>query len=160
MNPFSLCSRHLSDSRSVNVCNCGSSLSYDEYLENLAVCSICGSVTQTFRTEMPDQKRNRLTFQAIEDAKRILGDVPDDKIFYTCDGITIRNLDEAASYLKKADDNSFQHHVNCDRNDFYNWIRDVHQDDALASNLRKHKRRSALYKTLKNRIKILKRRLC
>ena len=58
--------------------------------------------------------------------------IPQENYFKLCNGKSIKSIDELKSALKKIDDSTFQHHVNEERNDFYNWIKDVFQDKTLA----------------------------
>ena len=68
---------------------------------------------------------------------RILHDIEGEKRFFCHDGYVIKNLDELAQYLNKMTEDVFQYHVNSEKNDFSNWIRDVIGDQKLASDLRK-----------------------
>ena len=52
--------------------------------------------------------------------------------FKLCNGGIIKSIDELRSILKKIDDSTFSFHVNRERNDFFNWIKDVFQDKTLA----------------------------
>ncbi|MBW2995829.1 hypothetical protein KY332_00855 [Candidatus Woesearchaeota archaeon] len=55
--------------------------------------------------------------------------------FQLKDGTTIRNLFELSKALEKMPEDMFQHHVNKERNDFYNWVNDVVKDKDLASRI-------------------------
>lgn len=67
--------------------------------------------------------------------KAWLGDVPADKVFWCHDGKTLKNMGELASALKHMSDETFNHHLNSDRNDFSAWVRDVIGDITLAGQL-------------------------
>jgi len=58
-----------------------------------------------------------------------------DEFFYTNGGKAIKNLKEFAFRLEKLSDEEFNHHVNDERNDFSNWIRDVMGDKRLADKI-------------------------
>lgn len=58
--------------------------------------------------------------------------IPQENYFKICNGKSVKSIDELKSILKKIDDSTFNYHVNGERNDFYNWIKDVFQDKTLA----------------------------
>lgn len=59
-----------------------------------------------------------------------------DKYFYACDGSIIRSKEELFLELQNMPNTVFASHVNSDKNDFYNWIKDVFQDHYLAKNIK------------------------
>lgn len=67
--------------------------------------------------------------------KDILNDVHPDHYFWLADGRILKNLKELHQTLQTMDESIFRHHVNDEKNDFHNWVRDVHQDEALARDL-------------------------
>jgi len=69
--------------------------------------------------------------------KSWLADVSPDKVFWCFDGRVVKNLEELATALKGMPEKTYQHHVNRDKNDFSNWVRDVIGDVTLANQLRK-----------------------
>ncbi len=52
--------------------------------------------------------------------------------FILKDGTVIKNLFELSKQLDKMPEEIFSHHVNENRNDFYNWVKDVVKDKSLA----------------------------
>ena len=72
-------------------------------------------------------------------AKNILSDVKAEHLFWISDGTAIKNLHELAGAMGRISDDVFRHHVNDQRNDFHNWVRDVHKDKKLADSLLKSK---------------------
>lgn len=70
-----------------------------------------------------------------EEARRRLGDVPADKVFWCRDGRVFHNLAELEQGLNNMDEATFQHHVPGDHNDFTNWVRDVVGDQTPARRL-------------------------
>jgi hypothetical protein len=74
-------------------------------------------------------------FVAKLEAERILADVPKERVFRLSDSGEISSLDELYSALRSMDDGVFSHHVNSGKNDFGNWVRDVHKDYRLANHL-------------------------
>lgn len=61
-----------------------------------------------------------------------LNDVHPDHVFRLKNGKTINNLYELASELAAMDEEVFEHHVNEDKNDFYNWLLHIVRDEQLA----------------------------
>jgi hypothetical protein len=76
-----------------------------------------------------------------EEAKRRLGDVPDDKRFWCHDGEVVKNLKELRKALIEMSDETFRYHLGGGRNDFSKWVREVVGDDKLAEDLSKAKSR-------------------
>ena len=70
-----------------------------------------------------------------EEARRLLGDVPDDKRFWCHDGRVIRNLRELRKALNDMSDETFHYHLGGGKNDFIKWIREVVGDNKLAEAL-------------------------
>ncbi|MBT4823950.1 hypothetical protein HN695_05525 [Candidatus Woesearchaeota archaeon] len=65
-------------------------------------------------------------------AKKILSNVHHDFKFKVVSGGELVNLEELLKALKTMDKESFSHHVNENKNDFSNWIKDVLKDSDLA----------------------------
>lgn len=59
-------------------------------------------------------------------------DIPDNKHFVLANGQPVKNVAELAAILDQLEDHVFNHHVNSDRNDFHNWVKDVFEDVELA----------------------------
>jgi len=59
-------------------------------------------------------------------------EVPQEKYFILANGQPVKNVAELAAILDQLEDHVFNHHVNAERNDFHNWIRDVFEDMELA----------------------------
>jgi len=75
--------------------------------------------------------------------------------FQLIDGGELRNLEELAHMLEGMNHQTFQHHVNTQRNDFYNWIKDVIQDEELAKRIRFLKSRLLMRSVIQDRIEEL-----
>jgi hypothetical protein len=90
-----------------------------------------------------------------EEAKRRLGDVPDDKRFWCHDGKTIKNVRELRKALTDMSDETFHYHLREGRNDFSKWVREVVGDDKLAGDLGKTKSRIQASKAVAARISFL-----
>jgi hypothetical protein len=90
-----------------------------------------------------------------EEAKKYLGDVPDDKRFWCHDGKTIKSLRELRKALNDMSDETFRYHLGEGRNDFSKWIRDVVGDDKLAEDISKTGSRMQASQTVAQRISFL-----
>ena len=90
-----------------------------------------------------------------EEAKRRLGDVPDDKRFWCHDGKAIKNVRELRKALTDMSDETFHYHLSGGRNDFSKWVREVVGDDKLAGDLGKTKSRIQASKAVADRISFL-----
>jgi hypothetical protein len=78
-----------------------------------------------------------------QEAKKWLADVPEEYIFWCCDGRTMRNMQELAEALNTMMDEVFSYHASQERNDFSTWVGDIIRDDDLAADLRQAFSRSA-----------------
>jgi hypothetical protein len=90
-----------------------------------------------------------------EEAKRRLGDVPDDQRFWCHDGKNIKNLRELRKALIDMSDETFHYHLGEGRNDFSKWIREVVGDEKLAEDLNKTKSRMQASQAVAQRISFL-----
>lgn len=78
-----------------------------------------------------------------QDAKKWLADVPEEHVFWCCDGRTMRSMQELAEALNTMTDEVFACHANQQKNDFSTWVGDTIRDEALAADLRQAFSRSA-----------------
>lgn len=76
--------------------------------------------------------------------------VSEEYSFYLKDGRIIRNLKELLDILKNIDKGTFKHHVNANKNDFSNWIKDVLNEHELAEKIKKSKSKEEMIKILKD----------
>ena len=58
-----------------------------------------------------------------------------EKVFWLRDGRTLKNITEMLNALKKMDDGLFKYHVNEQKNDFANWIKDIFKQVELAQKI-------------------------
>ena len=70
-----------------------------------------------------------------EQAQKFLGKVPEEHAFWCHDGSIFRDMKDLAEGLVAMSDEVFAYHVNPEKNDFSNWVRDVLKDEKLASDL-------------------------
>jgi hypothetical protein len=94
-----------------------------------------------------------------EEAKRRLGDVPDDKRFWCHDGRSIKNLGELRKALIDMSDETFHYHSGRETNDFSRWIREVVGDEQLANDLGNTKSRLQASQVVAERISLLEGKL-
>jgi len=90
-----------------------------------------------------------------EEAKRRLGDVPDDKRFWCHDGKTIKNVRELRKALTDMSDETFHYHLSEGRNDFSKWVREVVADDKLAEDFSRTRSRMQASQVVAARISFL-----
>ena len=88
--------------------------------------------------------------------KIVLEELPMELSFWANDGQVIRSYEQLPAALKRMRATAFRHHVNNEKNDFANWVRDVIHDDALAKELEKEKRKSQTLDMARSRIRELK----
>ena len=93
------------------------------------------------------------------DAEMLLGRVPDDRVFWCCDGgivVSMRQLGEALNIMA---DETFTYHSNDERKDFACWVKDVIGDEKLARDLTKAPNRNQAAKRVMERIDFLSAKL-
>ena len=90
-----------------------------------------------------------------DEAKRRLGDVPDEKRFWCHDGKVIKNLRELRKALVDISDETFHYHLSEGKNDFSKWIREVVGDEKLANDLSKARSRIQTSQAVAERISFL-----
>lgn len=94
-----------------------------------------------------------------EEAKRRLGDVPDEKRFWCHDGKLIKNLGELEKALNDMSDETFHYHLGENGNDFSKWVKEVVGDEKLANDLSKAKSRIQANQAVAQRISFLERKI-
>ena len=87
-----------------------------------------------------------------EIARKMLGDVPEDKQFYANDGRMLKNLSELSIALAEMSDETFSYHSNATKTDFSNWVKDVIGEEKLAQDLQKSASRVRAAKAVFDRI--------
>lgn len=94
-----------------------------------------------------------------EEAKRRLSDVPDENVFWCCDGSIYRNMRALEEALYRMSDEIFAFHANESKNDFSSWVNDVIKDDKLARDLIKARDKVRAAKCVSDRIAFLSAKL-
>jgi len=90
-----------------------------------------------------------------EDAERLLNAVPQDQMFWCCDGRTVVSMRDMAEALDNMPDETFYYHANGEKCDFGNWVRDVIGDEKLARDLVKSPSRAQAAKYVSARVAFL-----
>ncbi len=92
-----------------------------------------------------------------QEAERLLARVPDQVSFWLCTNQKLFSLRELSAALETISDETFRYHVNRDKNDFENWIRDIIQDRELAREISRIKTRETLTRKITDRVSALSR---
>ena len=92
---------------------------------------------------------------SIEQAKLFLAGCSDDKVFFVNNGMTIKSLYELRDALVTMSDDTYNFHANEEKNDFSNWVEEVHKDADLAKRLQKAKNRGEAFKFVLERLNYL-----
>lgn len=88
---------------------------------------------------------------------KALHEAPQEHHFVLCDGRHIKSLYELVDELETMGDSLFHQHVNAQKNDFANWIRDVFDDKLLSEDLQRvHHRVDAQRAILKHLVRELR----
>ena len=69
--------------------------------------------------------------------KEVYGKAPEEHHFILANGERLKDLKELNSALEKMPDDLFKSHVNCIKNDFSTWVKDIFKEDFLANELKK-----------------------
>ncbi|OGM02085.1 hypothetical protein A3K72_00025 [Candidatus Woesearchaeota archaeon RBG_13_36_6] len=77
-----------------------------------------------------------------------------EEYFYSIDGKIIKSLADLHLALKLMDEKHFYFHVNEEKNDFANWIRDVLEERELSDRIGLHKNRENVLADLSTFLKI------
>lgn len=85
--------------------------------------------------------------------KKDLINADDAHLFWVNGNGALRNLKNLADSLSQMSDETFAYHVNAEKNDFANWIREVLLDKKLATDLKSAKTPAAALKKVEARLK-------
>ena len=91
-------------------------------------------------------------------AKRMMGEVPEDKRFWCYDGRVFKSLQELEAAFNEMTEETFRYHSNETKNDFSNWVRDVIGDEKMALDLQKSTSAAKAAKIVATRVAWLKSR--
>lgn len=90
-----------------------------------------------------------------QDAERLLANVPEEYVFWCCDGRILRSMKELEEAFDSMTDETFVHHSNEEKKDFANWARDVIGDAKLARDLGKSLNRTQAARRVSERVAFL-----
>jgi hypothetical protein len=90
-----------------------------------------------------------------EEAQKFLANVPEEYVFWCCEGRVFRNMQELGDALGTMIDDTFAYHANAQKNDFSNWVRDIIKDDKLAQDLEESVSRMQAANAVASRIAFL-----
>ena len=96
--------------------------------------------------------------KAKEQAQTFLAPVPEENVFWCCDGQVFKDITQLAEGLKKMTDESFSYHCNMEKNDFYRWVKDVIKDSDMANSLLTAVTRQQAENVVSGRIIVLSRK--
>ncbi len=85
---------------------------------------------------------------------KVLLDVLPEHEFVLVGGSRLKNLRELAKAINGIGEEGFRHHVNAEKNDFYNWVRDVFKDKELASAILKSSSRAGIMMAIQKRLAV------
>jgi len=80
------------------------------------------------------EKAAKMLKKKIESYRKSPGINPEEHLWLT-DGTIIRSLDELKKAISGVGEDVLRHHITGERNDFYNWVKDVLHDKSLAEKL-------------------------
>ena len=86
----------------------------------------------------------------------ILSNVPEENRFWCCDGRVLSNLHDLQKAMKEMREETFRYHVNKEKNDFYNWINYVVNDENLAEKIKRIRTQKGAERKINARIRELK----
>ena len=93
-----------------------------------------------------------------DEAKRYLCNTSPEQCFWVNNGPILKNLEELADALPDMNDETFNHHVNSEKNDFSNWVKDIIGDNKLANDLLSSRSRESAVKKIRSRLNSLKKK--
>ncbi len=94
-----------------------------------------------------------------QDAERILAPVPEKDAFCCADGKVIRSLRDLEDALASMSGGTFTQHVDGERNDFADWVRDALGDAELAREIHLQRNRALSARSIARRIFFLRSQL-
>ena len=113
---------------------CKKTILEDKYKEIIPETELIEFKEHSLEYDQKKKKRGDSMFGRMkpEEAGYYLRDIEADKRFFVNDGRALGNMNELMESLKDMDEETFNHHVNKEKNDFMNWVKDVVGDKVLA----------------------------
>jgi len=78
-------------------------------------------------------------------------DMPHEKMFFLKDGRAFHNVKDLAKAVEEMPKEEFMGHVNAEKNDFYNWIKEVVGNNKLATSIKNIKTQKTMAKKMRGR---------
>lgn len=91
-----------------------------------------------------------------QEAARILQNVPEESVFWAKNGTVLKNMEDLALNIESMSSEHYSHHVNYEKNDFSNWLREVVKDEILAKDIMHARNKESAVKKVRERIALLK----
>lgn len=104
-------------------------------------------------------KKARRETKSKQEVQKFLANVPEEYVFWCCDGRLYRNMQELGDAFNTMTDETFAFHTNTEKSDFSNWVRDIIKDDKLARDLQKSVSRLQVAERVAERVTFLSSRL-
>ena len=89
----------------------------------------------TAKKKTTGKSTKKSTTKKVSGLTKVKRKIPEDKRFVLSNGQVIGSLKELALELDNLGDDVFYYHVDEERNDFSNWLKDVLKEMELAENL-------------------------
>jgi len=103
-------------------------------------------------------QKEGITMVSDKPKKMLILNIGDNKVFWTAEGKTIKNLYQLSAALEQMSNETFNHHVNELKNDFSTWVFDVFGENRLAKKLINAKtKQEAQVAVLKHLVSVLSR---
>ena len=93
-----------------------------------------------------------------EDARKYLCNAAPEQCFWVNNGPILKNLEELADFLPAMSEDTFNHHVSNEKNDFSNWIYGAIGDQKLANDLLSSRGKESAVKKIQSRLNSLKKK--
>jgi hypothetical protein len=103
------------------------------------------------------KKRVQKSVKPKEQPEKLLAKVPEEHVFWCCDGRIFRDMKELAEGLAAMSDETYSYHRNAEKKDFTNWVMNVIGDTKLAEDLANVLDRNEAVSSVATRITILTR---
>ena len=78
----------------------------------------------------------------VQQRMKKLSKVPPSQYFYLANGVVLKSLSDLSDALKEMSDGLLHEHINYEKNDFANWIRNIFKEESLALAFEKAKSRN------------------
>jgi hypothetical protein len=84
--------------------------------------------------------------------KDLISNTKQENFFISADGKVIKNVLQLKKALEGMKPEIFNLHVNSEKNDFYNWVKDIYEDKNLAEDIKKAKNAEKIIQLIEGRM--------